>query len=138
MIIFNPGFFSDNYEQQTTNDKLPNMKSKVQFAILLFIAGNCFAQSKMLSMEDAVLGQKIYLAPQKLEQLDWIPGTDNYYFIGGKEKDSLMIGNAVNGKSQEKLLLKQFNIALQTAGLDTVKEFPILTWMKKDAFDFSI
>ena len=64
------------------------MKNLVLTLSLSIFAFALFSQTKMLTMEEAVLKQKNDLAPKKLSQLGWIPGTDNYYYVAGKKKDS--------------------------------------------------
>lgn len=114
------------------------MQNLVFSLSLLLFTFALSAQTKMLTMEEAVLKQKNDLAPKKLLQLGWIQGTDNYYFIAGKKKDSLMIGNAEKGPAKLKVTLKEINIAIKKfgMGMDTVAAFPIIKWTSKDDFQF--
>ena len=101
-------------------------------AFFLFIQTS-FAQTKMLTMEEAVLKQKNDLAPKRLSQLGWIPGTANYYYISGKKKDSLMIGNAEKGKANLKMTLVELNTLIGSK--DTFQTFPVIKWIDKDRFE---
>src|ERR1035437_537214 len=84
-----------------------------------------FAQTKMLTIEEAVLKQKNTLAPQKLEQLNWISKSDNYFFIGyGNDKNWLMTGNAEKGKPERKISLVEINSQLRDSKNDTLSAFP--------------
>jgi dipeptidyl-peptidase-4 len=99
--------------------------------LLLTFTTQLFSQTKMLSMEDAVRGQRTYLAPKKLEQLGWIPGTDQYYYV---EKDQLMIGSADKGKITQVLTLRQVNTAIRKAKWDTIKSLPEIKWLNSTDF----
>ena len=73
-----------------------------------------FAQTKMFTMEEAVLKQRTTLAPQKLEQLNWIAKSDSYFFLGyGKDKNWQMIGNAEKGNPERKISLAEMNSQLR-------------------------
>jgi dipeptidyl-peptidase 4 len=93
------------------------------------------AQRKMLTMEEAVLGQKTTLAPQKLNQLSWIPETDRYYFVGNNTaKTTLFIGTA--GQTPSAVIsLKELNdfIKKNNSG-DTLRDFPAIEWRSAAVF----
>jgi dipeptidyl-peptidase 4 len=93
------------------------------------------AQTKLLTMEDAVRGQRTYLAPQKLEQLGWIPGTDQYYYV---EKDQLMVGNAATGKQTSLLSLNSLNSGLKATKNDTLTNLPWIVWFSGEIISFEI
>ena len=50
----------------------------------LISVGSVQAQLQKLTMEDAVLRQRTTLAPKRLLQLQWIPGSASYSFVDTK------------------------------------------------------
>lgn len=98
---------------------------------LLFAALLLPAQDKKLTLEDVVLRQRTTLAPQRLPQLQWIPGTAFYAYVqtGGGE-ETLMKSSAA-GTPAPVLTLQALNALLREAKADTVARFPALKW--KDA-----
>ncbi|MBI4947317.1 MAG: DPP IV N-terminal domain-containing protein [Bacteroidetes bacterium] len=84
-----------------------------------------FSQTKMLTLEEAVLKQRTTLAPQKLEKLNWASKSDNYFYLGyGEDKNRLMIGNAEKGKAERKISLADINTQLKDSKNDTLSSFP--------------
>ena len=64
------------------------------------------AQTKLLTMEDAIISQKIQLSPAKLKQLMWIKGTNNYTYVETIDSiEVLILGEADNQKKLLKKLL---------------------------------
>lgn len=103
-------------------------------AVALFISFGLHAQTKEkgatpkknLTLEEAVLGQFRQFAPESINGLSWIPGSDRYAFV----KDTTLMNDAV-GKSLPTPLftLGQLNKALRQAGVDAVKAFPSFNWL---------
>jgi dipeptidyl-peptidase-4 len=113
------------------------MKKHLAFAILFLVAQISFAQTKLLTMEEAVVKQKTTLAPEKLRQLGWIKGSDNYYFIGkDNNEDNLTIGNAYDNKQQTAVTLTQLNAAIKSISLKSLPSFPQILWKNKNEFTF--
>lgn len=104
-------------------------------ALLLLFTVGLMAQSKKLTMEDAVLRQRSALAPKRLPQLQWIPGTSDVAYIetlSGAEQ--LLRGNS-DRKAGVVLTLAELNQVLRSLGADTLPKFPVLAW--KDAMTIS-
>ncbi|HEY6161455.1 MAG TPA: DPP IV N-terminal domain-containing protein, partial [Bacteroidia bacterium] len=93
------------------------------------------AQTKMLSIEDAVLGQRTYLAPKRLNQLGWIPGTDTYFFLSGEKNTDLMMGKN-GGAAKKAVTLSKINQQLRQYKFDTLKSFPELKFEPGGTFSF--
>ena len=53
------------------------------------------AQQKLLSIEDAVLKQRTTLAPERLSQLQWIPNTPIFSYVGKKNAIELLLGDLI-------------------------------------------
>src|SRR4051812_8248018 len=80
------------------------MKNKIVIFLLLFSA-SLFAQNKMLTTENCVFASRDGISPQKLAQLNWIKGTDTYYYIDKTgENETLMTGDA-GGKTAAKKII---------------------------------
>ncbi|MBL7889001.1 MAG: DPP IV N-terminal domain-containing protein [Bacteroidia bacterium] len=107
--------------------------------IFLFVAISqfAFAQTKLFTMEEAVVLQRSTLAPAKLKQLMWQKNADNYSFIEKRgNEEVLVVYAAASAKEINALNLTQFNTALTTASLSTVKSFPAIQWMNSKQFTF--
>ena len=107
--------------------------------IFLFVVISQFvsAQTKLLTMEEAVVLQRSTLAPAKLKQLMWQKNADNYSFIEKRgNEDALVVYAASSAKEIYSLNLTQLNTALTAASLNTVKAFPAMQWMNGKQFSF--
>jgi dipeptidyl-peptidase-4 len=96
-------------------------------------------QTKLLTMEDAIIKQKTTLAPPKLKQLMWVKGTNNFSFVDTKDSaDFLMIGNADSNKQppQTASTLVQVNDALKALNFNSLKIFPQIQWKNANQFTF--
>lgn len=60
------------------------MKKHTNLVFMLLIAVNLFAQTKELSIEDAVLKGRTTLAPERLAQLQWVPQSNTFSYVGKK------------------------------------------------------
>lgn len=115
------------------------MKRSYYTSIVLFIAITqlTFAQSKLLTMEEAVVKQKTTLAPAKLNQLMWIKNTNLYSFVdNSKGEDILVTGSAEKDELNDVLSFSQLNGALTSANLTVVKSFPAIKWKNDKQFTF--
>ena len=102
----------------------------VPFIILLPFFSN--AQLKKLIVEDAVLKQRTTLAPEKLIQPSWIPGTNLFtYIVKSKTSEFLVKEDATSLKIDTVLTLEVFKEALYTAKPDVpkVQHFTAFTWV---------
>jgi len=66
---------------------------KKLLCLLSFVAFGFFtqAQDKMLSVEDAVMKARTVLAPERLSQLQWIPGTQNLSYVAKKNGKEIIV-----------------------------------------------
>ncbi len=95
------------------------------------------AQTKLLTMEDAIIKQKTTLAPARLKQLMWVKGTDKYSFVDKKDKeDVLIIGNAATTKQETMATLTNVNDALKKINLKALEVFPSILWKNANQFTF--
>ncbi|MCW3083297.1 MAG: family peptidase [Bacteroidetes bacterium] len=97
------------------------------------------AQTKMLTMEEAVVKQKTTLAPSKLAQLMWVKGSTTYSFIDKQNPEEMLAtGSADNTTAKEILSLTQLNTALSTVNQKAMKTFPVITWKNDKQFTFEV
>ncbi len=107
--------------------------------LILYCSLSIKAQTKLLSMEDAIIKQKTSLAPAKLKQLMWVKGTNNYSYIDTKDSmDFLVSGSAESVKKPLKTLasLAELNEALSKPKIKSLKTFPPIQWKNADQFTF--
>ena len=97
------------------------------------------AQTKLLTMEDAIISQKIQLSPAKLKQLMWIKGTNNYTYVETIDSiEVLILGEADNQKKLLKTLISitELNEAIAKYRLKALKSFPQIKWKNASNFTF--
>ncbi len=105
--------------------------------LLLLITNISIAQHKLLTMEDAIINSKTTLAPKRLQQLMWVKGTNDYFYIDTtNSKEIIRRGAADNKATNEYLNLISLNTELKKLNLDTMKHFPVISWKDKDHFSF--
>jgi dipeptidyl-peptidase-4 len=113
------------------------MKKLILF--LVAITQVAIAQTKLLTMEEAVVLQRTSLAPAKLKQLMWMKNSNNYSFIDKKNNEEvLVIGAAESAKQTDALTLSQFNSILSAVSLSAVKAFPLMVWTADKQFTFEL
>lgn len=113
-------------------------KITLLFFVFATLVQTGIAQTKLLTMEEAVVKQRTTLAPSKLKQLMWVKNTSTYSYIDIRDKEEiLVIGNPGNTKLIDVVSLNQFNNSLEKANLETVKNFPALAWENEKQFSFT-
>lgn len=118
------------------------MKKSV-LALFLFLALTGFAQDKMLTVANTVFAGSEGLTPQRLPQLGWIAGSNNYYYISKSGASETLVTGKGDGKSKEQnvLSLDELNAKLQKLNLTAVpllKTFPVIEWNSTKDFSFMI
>jgi dipeptidyl-peptidase-4 len=104
-----------------------------KFLILFFLSGvfTLTGQKKELTLKEAILAQRSTLAPERINGLQWIPGTDTYVFI---KANKLKAGSIKGDKTTDLLSLEILN---KNAGLKKeLKRFPNISWTDQDHFYF--
>ncbi len=97
-----------------------------------------FAQSKMLTMEEAILGARKQLAPQNITQLKWIKGSADYSWLDTLNKsETLLEGNVSKTGNKAIVSLRQLNTQLRSGNFDTLPVFPLITWLNVGQFSFT-
>lgn len=94
---------------------------------------------KMLTVSDAVLKQRSTLAPSKLQQINWIPASNNFFYVDMKDKVSnLFIGEAKTGNSKSTQTIIELNQILKSNSIDTLKDFPLLKFTSLNTYTFQL
>ena len=94
---------------------------------------NVQAQTKKLSMEDAILGQWRQFYPETLYQLAWRGESNEYTYV--KDKDLLA---ALPGKEAKVILnLDELNQVLQASNLKELNSFPRFSWVNSNTIQFN-
>jgi dipeptidyl-peptidase 4 len=114
------------------------MKNKFFIVSACFISVHfSFAQTKMLTMEEAVVKQKTSLAPARLKQLGWIKSSTNYFYIDNINSEDVLVTASAKGKELNKILsFAELNTALTAVSEKNVKAFPAIQWKNETQFIF--
>lgn len=112
------------------------MKNRMLFLGLAmsFCFSGTFAQNKLFTIQEAVSKGRTALAPKRLQNLSFIPGTKKLSYL---DKNELHVVNGDN--NQEVLLLSttDFNKQLKAASMDTIKAFEGLQFKSENEFYFT-
>jgi dipeptidyl-peptidase-4 len=112
------------------------MKNRLLFLGLAmsFCFSSTFAQNKLFTIQEAVSKGRTALAPIRLQNLSFIPGTKKLSYL---DKNELHVVNGDN--NQEVLLLSttDFNKQLKAASMDTIKAFEGLQFKSENEFYFT-
>lgn len=111
----------------------------IYFVLIVSFNQSSFAQTKLLTMEDAIVRQKTTLAPAKLRQLMWVKGSNSFSYIDTTNNaDALMLGNAENSKQPPKAIvsLTEINAQLGQLHIGSLKQFPAIQWIDASHFTF--
>lgn len=108
------------------------MRYLIGLVLFITFCGKTVAQNKKLSLSDAVLLQRTTLAPKKLSQLQWIPGTNDFSYVDSREGNDVFVkGNALKEGMSDLLSLSTLNNLLLKSSADTLPKMPVAKW--KDA-----
>ncbi|MGQ0828009.1 MAG: DPP IV N-terminal domain-containing protein [Bacteroidota bacterium] len=114
------------------------MKKYLLIPVLIFISAlSLRSQTKILSMEDAIIKQRTTLAPARLKQLMWVKGTDNFSYVDKKDSaEVLILGTAQSNTQKSIVSLKELNDAVMKLNFKRLRTFPTLQWKNADQFTF--
>ncbi|WP_242922505.1 S9 family peptidase [Pontibacter liquoris] len=101
--------------------------------VLMAASGQLQAQTKMLSMQDAIINPA--LQPENLPQLTWVAGSSDFTYLQGKNEAQVLVrGTAASSKTSQVLTLAKLSSALQAAGGQQLKSFPAIQWADANSF----
>ncbi|MBC7413182.1 MAG: DPP IV N-terminal domain-containing protein [Bacteroidia bacterium] len=110
------------------------MKQYITLSLVL-ITSICTAQTKLLTIDEAVLKGRTSLAPSKLANLQWLPSSTNYSYT--TTKNELIICSATNNKPLHTVTLSALNKQLKTITQDTLQTLPMADWADATSFTFN-
>lgn len=99
--------------------------------VSVFVSYNAKAQNKTFTISEAVTESKFL--PKNLDQLQWVEGTSNYSYI---DEGNLKIFDAKTSKLLSQISKNQIDVALKSAGFDTLSRFPRCTWQNSESIRF--
>ncbi|MFL5765756.1 MAG: S9 family peptidase [Bacteroidia bacterium] len=104
----------------------------------LLLGQLAFGQTKLLTMEEAVVKQRGALAPSKPRQLMWIKGSDRYSYILPTETSEALVWRDDSGQKNTNVIVfvTELNLALKEANLDPIAAFPPIEWKNPKQFTF--
>jgi dipeptidyl-peptidase-4 len=103
---------------------------RIILAISLLVSALCsIAQTKLLSIEDALVNNKGSLAVKNLRQAQFIYGTDDIVYLDSREGKDVWI-QANGGAEKIYLTLDKLNQQLKQAGFEEVKAMPAIQFNK--------
>ena len=111
-----------------------NKLLRILLIILFFTTAVCAQKNFTLKQ---VTTDEITLQPKKLEQLQWIPGTDDFAYVFSESGTQKLYkeNSDIEGR-KELLTLNQLSTVLTAAGLDAADSFPIFNWISSDKIRF--
>lgn len=103
-------------------------------SLTLFLFSGIQAQTKKLSLKDAVQGR---FSPESYTFVKAVPGSDNFSFIDKFKELKLL--NASTGETSTLATLDELNLLLKKAGLEETNYFPYLyEWQNEHSVTFMI
>jgi dipeptidyl-peptidase-4 len=112
------------------------MKKNLSVFFLCILGHGIAAQSKLLSMEEAVVLQRSTLAPAKLTQLMWIPNSSSFSYIENRDNVPVLLKGRADGSITQVVSLPALNEALRNASMGSLPDFPTLKWLDEKHFFF--
>ena len=112
--------------------------TRVYFFIILLILNSVhtFAQDKLLTIDDAAMGQYRKFSPQTLYFLKWRPNTDSYtYFV---KKGEMFTCSVKSNKESVLFTTNQLNEILLQKKLSTIYSFPNYEWESENVIRMQI
>ncbi|MDX2173128.1 MAG: DPP IV N-terminal domain-containing protein [Bacteroidota bacterium] len=109
------------------------MKIKVTLLFAFFYLFVC-GQTKLLTIQDAVLKGRTSLAPKRLQNLVFVPNSNVYSFI---DNSTIFLNDNATAKTKTKVELSDLNKSLKTLSLDTLTAMSGIIWKDESQFSFT-
>ena len=111
--------------------KAPIMKRTLLLLPCLFISFLSLCQSKLLTIEDAMVRNRTTLAPANLKQMQFVFGTEDYVYLKKEgDKDVWVKGNFNKASEESFLTLDELNTLLANAGREPLTAMPMINFSK--------
>jgi len=101
-------------------------------SFLVFFAINNFAQDKLLTLKDAVYLNPDVL-PKKMKQIQWMGISNDFTWV---ENNELIKSSALSDGKRSIVSLDDFNAAFEDMNVDSIKQFPKITYVDDANFMF--
>ena len=98
-----------------------------------------YAQNKSLTVEDAVVKSKTTLAPERLLQLQFIPGSHKFSWVSKKGGREVIVVKSADDLSTDSVIaFSEFKEIMNGTGVDVdmPDRFPAITWVNTESFRF--
>lgn len=115
------------------------MKKHIAILSTLVLLQSLCAQEKWLTIEDAVLRQRTVLAPERLNQLMWVPGKTALSYVAKKGNEEVLVSLTLPYlKADTFLSVKEVYSSLYAISPDEKKmeRFPAITWVTATSFRY--
>ncbi len=110
------------------------MQKKHFTLALLLLSSTYFAQNKLLTIQEAVSKGRTTLAPKRLQNLMFIPGSEKFSYT---DNNIIKVGENASGKINDLLSLKDLNSVLKYKSKDTLNAIGFIEWKNPNQFYFS-
>ncbi|MBL7918518.1 MAG: DPP IV N-terminal domain-containing protein, partial [Bacteroidia bacterium] len=107
------------------------MRKTIILSFILCLSLN--AQDKLLTIQDAVLKGRTSLAPKRLQNLSFVPGTANFVYV---ENNYVIKGENGSTKTSTLTNLTEINKTLLQNKRDSLKGMPFLNFKSATVFNF--
>jgi dipeptidyl-peptidase-4 len=109
----------------------------IYLSVLLLLSVASYSQNKKLSIDDAVIGQRSYLQPKRLSQLQWIAGTTKYsYIVKQNNREVVMVGEVGKPDVTPVFASDLVKARLGEAGIDSLEVLPPFVWENTNTIRF--
>ncbi|HNU33963.1 MAG TPA: DPP IV N-terminal domain-containing protein [Bacteroidia bacterium] len=89
-------------------------------------------------MEDAIVNVRTTLAPKKLSQLNWIKGTDKFFYVDNSSKNEALVIGSSSAPEKKVIELSEINNELTKNKIDSLAKFPTVNWKNESQFYFRV
>jgi dipeptidyl-peptidase-4 len=110
------------------------IKNIISVLLIVLAFNQVQSQNKLLTIQDAVLKGRTGLAPKRLQNLQFIKGTDKISYI---DNNIIKVGDNSTGKTADAVGLSELNAQLKKASKDTLKSVASIDWKSAEEFYFS-
>jgi len=110
------------------------IKNIISVLLIVLAFNQVQSQNKLLTIQDAVLKGRTGLAPKRLQNLQFINGTDKVSYI---DNNIIKVGDNSTGKTADAVGLSELNAQLKKASKDTLKSVASIDWKSAEEFYFS-
>ena len=104
--------------------------------VITLLAAGCLstglvAQNKLLTIQEAVNKGRTALAPKRLGQLAFVPGSNAIAYL---DKNEITVIDSKTGKPSKTVSLVAINKSLKAINIDTATALQAVTWKDADSF----